>query len=95
MGSSGCRALLSRALAVASTDDAWLGTLHVKADGSLGGFDVPGDPEEMAEASVVLLSQLLGLLVAFVGENQTMRMVRELWPKLPFTDVHLNKGDGI
>ena len=88
MGSTGFHALLSRALAVANADDARLRTVHVKADGSLGGFEVPADPEEMAEASVVLVSQLLGLLVAFIGENLTERMVRELWPKLPLSEGH-------
>ena len=91
MGNTGFHALLSRALAVANADDARLRAVHVKADGSLAGFDgpdVPVDPEEMAEASVVLVSQLLGLLVAFIGENLTERMVREVWPKLPLAEVH-------
>jgi hypothetical protein len=98
MGSTGFRALLSRALAVANADDAWLRTVHVNADGSLEGFDeseLPVDPEKMAEGSVVLVSHLLGLMVAFVGENLTVRMVRELWPKLPLSDVHFDKGDKI
>ena len=95
MGSTGFNALLSRALAVASADDARLRTVHVEADGSLGGFEAAVDPEEMAEASVVLVSQVLGLLVAFVGENLTVRMVRELWPKLPLTDLHFDNGDKI
>jgi hypothetical protein len=98
MGSTGFRALLSRALAVANADDAWLRTVHVKTDGSLGGFDGPDvqvNPEARAEGSVVLVSQLLGLLVVFIGENLTVRMVRELWPKVPLTDVHFDKGDKI
>ena len=95
MGSTGFHALLSRALAVANADDGRLRTVHVKADGSLGGFEVPVDAEEMAEASVVLVSQLLGLLVAFVGEDLTVRMVRELWPKLPLPDLHFDQGDKI
>jgi hypothetical protein len=93
MGSTGFHALLSRALAVANADDARLRTVHVEADGSLRGFEVAADAEEMAEVSVVLVSQLLGLLVGFVGENLTVRMVRELWPKVPLTDVPFDKGD--
>ena len=98
MGSTGFHALLSRALAVANADDARLRTVHVKADGSLGGFDgpeVPVDPEEMAEASIVLVSHLMGLLVAFVGENLTVRIVRDLWPKVPLTEVQFDRGDRI
>jgi hypothetical protein len=96
MGSTGFRALLSRALTVANADDAWLRTVHVNADGSLGGFDGPEvtvDPKATTEGSVALVSQLLGLLVAFVGENLAVRMVRELWPKLNLTNVHFDKGD--
>jgi hypothetical protein len=48
----------------------------------------------MAEGSVVLVAQLLALLVAFIGENLTLRMVREVWPKLPqINDLDLRKGD--
>ena len=93
MGSTGFHALLYRALAVANAVDARLRTVHVEADGSLRGFEVAADAEEMAEVSVVLVSQLLGLLVGFVGENLTVRMVRELWPKVPLTDVPFDKGD--
>jgi hypothetical protein len=98
MGNTGFDALLSRALAVANADDARLRPVHVKEDGSLGGFDGPEgpmDPETMAEASVVLVSHLLGLLVAFIGESLTVRMVRELWPKLPLADLHFDKGDNL
>ena len=51
------------------------------------------DPEEMAEGSVVLVAQLLALLVAFIGENLTLQMVREVWPKLSLNDLDFDKGD--
>jgi len=41
------------------------------------------DPKGLFEGRVVLLAQLLGLLVAFIGENSTLRVVREVWPKVP------------
>jgi hypothetical protein len=53
------------------------------------------DPEEIAEGSVILLSQLLGLLVAFIGEDLTLRLVREIWPKVPLSDLDFSKGDKI
>ena len=97
MGSTGFHALLSRALAVANAaENHWLRTVLVKADGSLERLDkpeVPVDPEEMAGGSVVLVSQLLGLLVALIGENLTLSVVREVWPKLSFTDLDFDKGD--
>ena len=66
--------------------------MHVKADGSLEGLDELGaqvDPDEIFEGCVVLLAQLLGLLVAFIGENLTLRLVREVWPKLSLNDLDL------
>ena len=49
--------------------------MHVKADGSLEGVEehhAQLDPDELFEGRVVLLAQLLGLLVAFIGENLTL-----------------------
>ena len=98
MGNVGFRALLSRALALANAEVLWLRVVHVKSDGSLQGLDeleleAQLDAEEVAEGCVVLLSQLLGLLVAFIGENLTLRLVREIWPKVPLSDLDVGKGD--
>jgi len=85
MGNVGFRELLSRALALANAEVPWLRAVRVKADGSFEGSDEFGaqvDPDEVFEGSVVLLAQLLGLLVAFIGEDLTLRLVREVWPKL-------------
>jgi predicted transglutaminase-like cysteine proteinase len=41
----------------------------------------------------LLLAQLLGLLVAFIGEDLTLRLVREVWPKLSLNDLDLGTGD--
>ena len=94
MGGTGFHALLSRALAVANTDDPWLRGVRVKADGSLGGLDgsdAPTDPAAMAEGSIVLVSQLLALLAAFIGENLTLQLVRDTWPELRLADLESSK----
>ena len=62
--------------------------MQVNAEGSLEGWDelergAQVDPDKIAEGGVVLLAQLLGLLVAFVGESLTLRFVLDVWPKLP------------
>jgi hypothetical protein len=91
MGNVGFRALLSRALALSNAEVPWLRAVHVKADGSLEGLDELGaqvDPDEIFEGRVVLLAQLLRLLVAFIGENLTLRLVREGWPKLSLNDLN-------
>ena len=43
-------------------------------------------PAEIAQGATVLVAQLLGLLTALVGEALTMRIVRQAWPELRFTD---------
>jgi hypothetical protein len=96
MGNTGFRALLSRALALASAEFQWLRTVRVNADGSFEGLDELGaqsDPDESFEGSLVLLAQLLGLLVVFIGEELTLRLVREVWPKLPLDDFDFGKGE--
>ncbi len=96
MGNAGFRALLSRALAVANAEVPWLRAVHVKADGSLEGLEelhAQLDPDEFLEGRVVLLAQLLGLLVAFIGENLTLRIVREVYPKPSLNNLDFGKGD--
>ena len=94
MGKAGFRALLSRSLALASTDVQWLRAVHVKSDGFFEGsgeLDAKVSRDDFFEGSVVLLAQLLGLLVAFVGEKLTLHLVREVWPKLPLNDLDFSE----
>ena len=96
MGNAGFRALLSRALALSNEEVPWLRAVHVKADGSLEGLEqseTQVDPDEFMEGRVALLAQLLGLLVAFIGENLTSGLMREAWPDVPFNDLVSGKGD--
>ena len=96
MGSVGFRALLSRALVLANAEIPWLRAARVKVDGSLEGLDelqARVGPDEFLEGCVVLLAQFLGLLVTFVGEDLTLRLVREGWPKLPAHEFDFRKGD--
>jgi hypothetical protein len=95
MGNGGFSGLLSRAVALASTEVPWLHAVHVKADASFEGLDELGaqlDPDKIFEGRVVVLAQLLGLLVAFIGKDLTLRVVREVWPKLSLNDFGFGKG---
>lgn len=95
MGDVGFRALLSRALALANAEVPWLRAVHVDADGSFEGADKLGpqvDPDEIFEGCVILLAELLGLLVAFIGEELTLRLVLEVWPKLPLKQLDFGRG---
>lgn len=95
MGNGGYLALLSRALALAKTEVPWLRTVYVRPDGSLGRMDeleTRVDPQQTTEGRVVLLAQLLGLLAAFVGEDLTLRLLREIWPKVQLGNWEVGKG---
>jgi len=89
MGNGDHRALLMRTLALAGSEVIWLKNSRVAADGSLEGPapPVPVDPEEVLEGGIVPVAQLIGLLVAFIGERLTLQLVREVWPKLPARDL--------
>ena len=96
MGSAGFRALLSRSLALANAEVPWLRAVHVKSGGSLEGLDeveAQVGPDEFLEGRVVLLAQLLGLMVIFIGESLTLRLVRDVWPRLSLNDLDFDKGD--
>jgi hypothetical protein len=85
MGKGGYHALLSRALALAQAEVPSLHAVHVNADGTLAEVEehrMQRDPDELFEGRVVLLAQLIGLLVAFIGKNLTLRLVREVWPNV-------------
>ena len=95
MGNGGFRTLLSRALTLANAEVPWLRPVQVMEDGSFEGVEklqAQLEPEEFFEGRVVLLAQLLGLLVAFIGEDLTSRLVREVWPKIPLNDLDFGNG---
>jgi hypothetical protein len=91
VGVAGFRALLSRALATASDEVRWLNAIHVTADGTLEGVsEVEGrlSQAEIAQGEVLLIAHLIGLLVLFIGEVLTLRLVQEVWPELPAEHRH-------
>lgn len=95
MGKAGFQALLSRALALAAREIPWMAGVQAKADGTLDDFGDGGETvtaAEMAMAGEVLLVRMLDLLVAFIGEILTIRLVREVWPRLPL-DENFEKRD--
>jgi hypothetical protein len=96
MGNGGFRALLARALVLASAEVSWLRAVQVNADGTLQGLATPHarlTPAQFRDGRVVLLAQLLGLLVAFIGPGLTSRLVGEIWPQLAADNVDFGNGD--
>jgi hypothetical protein len=84
IGAAGFSSLLSRALALATRQAPSLVGLRVEADGSLTGFNEVQQDSNAAEAGrqggVVLVAELLGLLVTFIGQPMTLSLVRKAWP---------------
>jgi hypothetical protein len=94
-GVAGFRSLASRALTLAKADAPSLSAMQVMADGAL---QVLGEPESQSnqcqpdEGGVILLAQLLGLLITFIGETLTLRLVQDTWSDAGLDDF--NSGDG-
>lgn len=95
MGTAGYRALLLRAIALAGAEIPWLSAAKVEADGSMT-LPEPADanvsPNEIFDGRIELLAQLLGLMVAFIGERLTLQLVRDVWPRLPAKDFNFSEG---
>ena len=95
IGSLGFSAVLSRALATANADIAWLRSVHVKSDGSVKGLDdldAKVDPKEIAEGRVILLAEFISLLVELIGERLVLQLVHQAMPKLSKNDLYFGKG---
>ncbi len=96
MGNAGFRAFLSRTLAVAAVEADWLQGVRVDANGSLewmAGTRAPVPPRDLAEGGVILMAQFLGLLIAFIGENLTFRILHEVWPELSADRIEFVVGN--
>ena len=82
MGVSGFRALLARAVILAKREAPDLSGVKIHEDGSFDGL-AEARSDEAAEAYAFVFVQLLGLLVTFIGEPLTLKLVRDLWPDVP------------
>jgi hypothetical protein len=81
IGVDGFRALASRALALAKTESHGLSAVQIAANGGLRGLGETGsqtDADKDGEAGVILIAQLLGLFLAFLGEATTLRLIEDL-----------------
>ena len=79
-GVEGFRSLLSRALTLAKAEVPSLNMVQVSADGSLEGFEGIEQSQEAGttgQAGIILVAHLLELLVTFIGEPLTLRLVRD------------------
>jgi len=81
VGPGGFQALASRALALAKSESPRLRAVQVTANGGLRGLgevESQADADEDGEAGVILIAQLLGLFLTFLGEATTLRLIEDL-----------------
>jgi len=86
-GVTGFRSLLSRALTLARAEAPSLSAVQVAADGSVKGLDELAsqtDKEQARNGGAILIAQLIGLLLTFIGEGLTLRLVQDVWPEAAF-----------
>ena len=91
-GAAGFASLLRRALMLASADVPSLQSVKIGMDGRLEGFEQhaadTGTGATGGEAAVAITAHLLELLVTFIGEPLTLRLVGEAWPATALDKKH-------
>jgi hypothetical protein len=85
-GAAGFRSLLARALTLAKRENPLLAAWEVNSDGSLQGLN-----GEAAQPGAVLIAQLIGLMITFIGESLTLRLLHDVWPDLPDSEVKFER----
>ncbi len=81
VGVDGFQALASRALALSKSESPRLRAVQITANGDLRGLgevESQTDVDESGEAGVILIAQLLGLFLTFLGEATTLRLIEDL-----------------
>ena len=81
VGVDGFQALASRALALAKAESPRLSPVQITANGvlrGLGEVESPTGADEDGEAGVILIAQLLGLFLSFLGEATTLHLIEDL-----------------
>lgn len=85
VGVAGFQALASRALILTKLEAPGFGTVHMTADGRLQGFNElepqNNKSDDDDKVGAILIAQLLGLLLTFIGEALTLRLLQDAWPE--------------
>jgi hypothetical protein len=85
LGVGGFKALLSRALALASAEIPWLNRVRLNGDGSLEGtteLSAEFSSKQVTAAETQVISELIELLVTFLGGALTSRLLGDIWPEM-------------
>ena len=84
-GAAGFESLLRRALALARLEVPSLHGIEIKPDCTIEGLEALAR-NDGTEAGTAITAHLLGLLVTFIGQPLTLRLVRETWPDASLSD---------
>lgn len=97
IGQEGFRTILARSLALTTAQFPHLSAVRVGADGILIGLrgaishaQEAQDKEAQGvtiEGAVALVAQLLALLISFIGEDLTLRLLSAVQPEFAWDDV--------
>ena len=81
VGVDSFQALASRALALAKSESPRLGAVQLTANGGLRGLgevESQTNTDEDGDVGTILIAQLLGLFLTFLGEATTLRLIEDL-----------------
>ena len=88
-GITAFHSLLARALMQAKAQAPVLRSVQIKPDGSLEGWGDLGSQEQVTEAGIMLIAQLLEMLARFIGERVVLNLLHDIWPDFSVPD-HLS-----
>jgi hypothetical protein len=101
-GAAGFHSLASRALTLSRSEAPGLSAARISEDGSLQGLaefrpkinidNGRAGQDQAGDEGVILIARLLGLLLVFLGETLTLRLLRDAWPDATFDEC--NSGNG-
>jgi hypothetical protein len=99
IAAAGFHALLRRALSLASAEFVWLKGVRVEEGRGCSFVGLRDAAEgrsvgEVGEAFGAIVANVLWLLVTFIGEDLTLRLVRDAWPELRDDGSLIAKDEG-
>jgi len=86
IGAVGFETLLRRAIGRAAVEFPFLHEVTLTGDGRVEGLDTLTAKEEGVEATIAIVAHFLDLLVSFIGEALTIRLVANAWPDASLDD---------
>jgi hypothetical protein len=84
MGRAAFQSLIGRALTLAKREAGNLEDVKIKDNGSLEGLSGGADG-----AGLVIVASLVALLLTFIGQPLTLRLLHDVWPALAGADSNL------